>query len=210
MTTETAAPARHVTTAALLALAGALVGIAAKAADESSWSWAADLGTYPAAWVLAVALIGRQAPGPVAAAVRAAAFFAAMSLAYYAWAALVLGFGWTWLLGAWLVLSATVVPVVAAAVHWATRRAGVLAGAVMAATAGLVLAGDGVLRLWYWLTEGWPGLHLVQGVVDVLVALILTVVLPRQRSTRVWAVVLALPMAWLAAQALPAFYAVVG
>jgi|SRR4051794_3214349 hypothetical protein len=210
MATGTAAPARHAPTTALLALVGVLVGIAAKAADESSWTWAADLGTYPAAWVLAVALIGRQAPGLFAAAVRAAAFFAAMSVAYYAWAALVLGFGWTWLLGAWLVLAVTAVPAVAVAVQWATRRRGVIAGAVLAAAAGLALGGGGALRLWYWLTDSWHGPHLVQGVGDVLVALSLTLVLPRTPSTRVWAVVLALPMAWLAARALDAFYAVVG
>jgi hypothetical protein len=210
MTTGTAAPARHATTAALLALAGAVAGIAAKAADESSWSWAADLGTYPAAWVLAVALIGRQAPGPLAAAVRAAAFFAVMSAAYYAWAALVLGFGWSRLLGAWLLVSVTAVPLVAVAVQWATRRPGVLAGAVLAAAAGLVLGGEGVLRLWHWLTDSWQALHLVQGVVDVVVALTLTLAFPRQRSTRIWAVVLAVPMAWLAARGLDVFYSVLG
>ncbi len=60
--------------------------------------------SYPAAWVLAVALLGRAAPTVCAAAARSAAFFAAMSVAYYAWAALALGFGWNRLLGAWLLL----------------------------------------------------------------------------------------------------------
>ncbi|TFV44632.1 hypothetical protein [Blastococcus sp. TF02A-35] len=50
--------------AAAAALAGVLAGVAAKAADESGWQWAADLGTYPAAWVLAVALLGRCARRP--------------------------------------------------------------------------------------------------------------------------------------------------
>lgn len=40
----------------VLALVGGLAGIAAKAADESGVRGAADLGSYPAAWVLAVAL----------------------------------------------------------------------------------------------------------------------------------------------------------
>jgi len=52
----------------LLVVAGVLAGIAAKAADESGRRWAADLGSYPAAWVLAVALIGRCAGTPRAAA----------------------------------------------------------------------------------------------------------------------------------------------
>jgi hypothetical protein len=43
-------------------LLGVLAGVTAKAADESGWGWAADLGSYPAAWVLAVALIGGSAP----------------------------------------------------------------------------------------------------------------------------------------------------
>jgi Family of unknown function (DUF6518) len=209
MVPATAAPPRH-RVAALLAVVGALAGIAAKAADESPWSWAADLGTFPAAWVLAVAVIGRQAPGPLAAALRASAFFAAMSVAYYAWAALVLGFGWTWLLGAWLVLSATAVPAAAVAAQWATRRPGAAAGLLVAAAAGLVLGSGGALRLWYRLTGTWQGPHVVQGVVDVLVALALVLLLPRHRSTRVWAVVLALPMAWLAGRGLDVFYAVVG
>jgi Family of unknown function (DUF6518) len=196
--------------AAGAALIGMLAGIAAKAADESSWTWAADLGTYPAVWVLAVVAIGRQAPSGRAAAVRAAAFFAAMSVAYYAWAALVLGFGWSWLLGAWLVRSATAVPVAAVAAQWATRRPGPLAGLLMAAGAGLVLGGEGAQRLWYWLTDWWQGPHLVQGVVDVLVALTLILLLPRHLSTRGWAAVFALPMAWLAGRGLDVFYAVVG
>src|SRR4051794_11737415 len=207
-TTGTAATAPHATTTAGLPPVGVLAGVAAKAADESSWTWAADLGTYPAAWVLAVALIGRQAPGPLAAAVRSAVFFAAMSVAYYAWAALVLGFGWTWLLGAWLVLSATAVPATAVAAQWATRRPGPLAGLLMAAGAGLVLGSGGAQRLWYWLTESWQGPHLTQGVVDVLVALALILLLPRHRSTRGWAAVLVLPMAWLADRGLDLFYGV--
>ena len=178
------------------ALLGVVAGIAAKAADESSWAWAADLGTYPAAWVLAVALIGRQAPTPGAAAVRSAVFFAAMSVAYYAWAALVLGFGWSWLLGAWLVLSATAVPAAGVAAQWATRRPGVLAGALMAAAGGIVIAGHGD--------------RVVQLVADAVVALALTVVLPRHASTRLWAVVLTLPLAWLAARGLDALYGVLG
>jgi hypothetical protein len=52
MVPATAAPPRH-RAAALLALVGALAGVTTKAADGSPWTWAADLGTYPAAWVLA-------------------------------------------------------------------------------------------------------------------------------------------------------------
>jgi len=178
--------ARHVLpgTLSLLAVLGALTGIAAKAADESSWRWAADLGSYPAAWVLGVALIGRSAPTWRAAAGRAAVFFVAMSLAYYAWAAWVLGFGWSRAMPAWLLLSVTVVPVFCMCTWWATQRAGVLPGAMLALSAGITIA------------EGAGGG--VQRVVDVVTVAALVLLLPRHRSTRLWAVVLTLPAVWVA------------
>lgn len=177
-------------------------GALAKAADESGLRWAADLGSYPAAWVLAVALLGRAAPTVRAAATRAAVFFAAMSLAYYGWAALVLGFGWNRLLVAWLLLSATAVPAVAAAAQWATRRPGPRPGALLAGTAGIVLAGGAVL--------GDAGVHPVQAVADVAVAGVLAAVLPRHGRTRLWAVVLLVPATWLAGRGLDVLAALLG
>jgi hypothetical protein len=186
----------------LLGLAGLVAGVAAKAADESGRRWAADLGSYPAAWVLAVALIGWVAPSPRAAAVRAGVFFAAMTVAYYAWAALVLDFGWdVRLLVAWLVLSATAVPLTAAAVRWATRRAGWLPGAVLAMAAGTTLGGGAL--------AGGGG-HPVQVVADLVVAVLLVAVLPRQARTRLWAVLLTVPLTWLAAQLLDVLRAGLG
>ncbi|GAB4081734.1 hypothetical protein GCU67_12860 [Modestobacter muralis] len=191
------APVRVPTRAPALVLAGAggaAAGVAAKAADFSSWRWANDLGHYPAAWVLVVALIGWRAPSLRAAAVRSAVFFAAMSLSYYTWAALVLDRGWELrLLVAWEVLSATAVPVTAAAGHVATRRTGWLPGAMLAMAAGIALGG-GVLA--------GPGAHPVQAVVDVVVAVVLVVVLPRDGRTRLWAVALTGPLTWVAAQLL--------
>jgi len=74
MTVHDAPPRRRAGLRLLATFAGlgVLAGVAAKAADESGWRWAADLGSYPAAWVLAVAVIGRSAtrapptlrPGP--------------------------------------------------------------------------------------------------------------------------------------------------
>ena len=157
---------------------GLVAGALAKAADESGWGWAADLGSFPAVWVLAVALLGRAAPTVRAAVARSAVFFAAMSVAYYAWAALVLGFGWNRLLVAWLLLSVTAVPAVAAAVQWATRRPGPLPGALLAGAAGIVLAGGAVLAD--------ARAHPVQAVADVVVAAVLVTVLPRHGRTRLW------------------------
>jgi Family of unknown function (DUF6518) len=181
---------------------GLVAGALAKAADESGLRWAADLGSYPAAWVLAVALLGRAAPTVPAAAARAAAFFAAMSVAYYAWAALVLGFGWNRLLVAWLVLSVTAVPAVAAAAQWATRRPGPLPGALLGGAAGIVLAGGAV--------PGDAGGHPVQAVADVVVAAALVAVLPRHGRTRLWAVVVLLPATWLAGRGLDVLAALLG
>lgn len=127
------------------ALLGVLAGVLAKAADESGRSWAADLGSYPAAWVLAVALLGWSAPTWAAAVSRSAVFFAAMTVAYYAWAAEVLDFGWdVRLLVIWLLLSVTAVPATAVAVWWVTRRAGVLPGALLGLAAGTDVVVDAV------------------------------------------------------------------
>jgi hypothetical protein len=185
------------------ALLGAVAGVAAKLGDESGWQWAGDLGTYPAAWVLVVALIGRSAPGAGAAAARAAVFFAAMTAAYYGWAVYVLGFGYDpGLILAWLFLAVTAVAVFAAVVRWATRRPGPVAGALLALAAGTALAHSAVWG--YYLT--WTGSpvprHPVQAVVEVGVALVVTLVLPRFHSTRLWALALLLPMAWVATRAL--------
>ncbi|MCA0144364.1 DUF6518 family protein [Blastococcus sp. LR1] len=190
-------------------LAGVLAGVAAKAADESGWRWAADLGTFPAAWVLAVALIGRCAPTVVAAAVRAAVFFASMTLAYYCYAAWVLHFGWNRLLPVWLLLSATTVAATAAGVRWAARRSGPLPAAGWSLAAGIVLAGGQFLPLWRRVTgtaaRGEVLIHPVQGVVDAVVALVLVLVLPRDLPTRIWALVLLAPMTWLALRLFDAF-----
>ena len=192
-------------TVAGFVLLGIVAGAAAKAADESGWRWAADLGSYPAAWVLAVALIGRSAPSVRSAAGRAAAFFAAMTVAYYAWAAWVLGFGWSRLLPVWLVLSATAVAVFAVVVHRATRGAGLLPGAVTALAAGTTLAGGAVPGL----RSGDTG-HAVQGVVDVVVAVVLLAVLPATPRTRLWAVLLVVPAAVVAGRLLDVLRAVTG
>ena len=71
--------------------------------------------------MLVVALIGRFAPTLARAAGRAAAFFAAMTAAYYAWAVLVLGFGYEPdLIVAWLALSATATATAVASIRlWA-------------------------------------------------------------------------------------------
>ncbi|MGY2003559.1 DUF6518 family protein [Blastococcus sp. SYSU DS1024] len=190
-----------------LAVLGGVAGVAAKLGDESGWRWAADLGTYPAAWVLVVALIGRFAPGVASAAVRAAVFFAAMTAAYYGWAVVVLGFGYEpELIAAWLLLSATAVAVFAAVCWWASRRPGPLPGALLALAAGTALANGAVRGFWLERTGSDVVLHPVQAVVEVAVVLVVVLLLPRRRSTRLWALGLLLPMAWLAQELLDRLY----
>jgi hypothetical protein len=179
---------------------GVLAGIAAKAADESGWGWAADLGSFPAAWVLIVALIGRFAPSWRAAALRSAVFFAAMSIAYYAWAAEILDFGWNnQLLADWLVLSCSAIPATALAAWWASRRAGVIPGALLAVPAAIAFGG-GVVRqqLGIW-TGSQPFLMAqpVQAAVDIVVTLVLVLALPQHWRTRLWAAALTVPIVWL-------------
>ncbi|SFF36083.1 hypothetical protein [Blastococcus tunisiensis] len=192
---------------------GLLAGAAAKAADESGWRWAADLGSYPAAWVLAVALVGRYAPTVGTAAGRSAAFFAAMTVAYYAWAAWALGFGWSPLLPVWLVLSATVVAAFAATTWWAGRKTGPLPAAAIALAAAVPLAGGEFAGLWSWIVDapsGFVPVHPVQGVVDAAVALALLVVLPCTPRTRLWAVLLVVPATAVAGRLLDALRTVTG
>ena len=184
----------------VLAAVGLLTGVAAKAADETHWGWAADLGSFPAAWVLTVALLGRFAPSWGAAALRSAVFFAAMSIAYYAWAAVVLDFGWNRpLLADWIVLSLSAVPATALAAWWASRRSGGIPGALLAVLAAIAVGG-GVVRqqLGIW-TGSQPYLMAqpVQAAVDIVVALVLVLALPQHWRTRLWAAALTVPVVWL-------------
>jgi hypothetical protein len=94
------------------------------------------------------------------------------------------------------------VPVVAAAVRWATRRPGLLPGALLAGAAGIVLAGGAVLAD--------AGARPVQAVADVVVAAVLVVVLPRHGHTRLWAPALLLPATWLAGRGLAVLAALLG
>jgi|1186.fasta_scaffold127806_2 hypothetical protein len=186
--------------APVLVALGLVAGVLAKAADESGWSWARDLGSFPAAWVLTVALLGRFAPSWRAAVIRTAVFFAAMSIAYYAWAAEVLDVGWNRpLLGSWLLLSFTAMPVTGLAAWWASRRSGVLPGALFAGPAAIALAGGVVRQQWDIWTGAQPYLMAqpVQAVVDIVVVLVLVVVLPQHLRTRLWSAALAVPFVWL-------------
>jgi len=210
-TTAAGRPVRRARTTGLAALGalGLLAGVAAKAADASGAPWLADLGSYPAAWVLAVALVARSAPSTRSAATGSAVFFAVMSVGYYGWAVGVLGFGLRptlVLLAAWVALSVTAVPAFAAVVHEACARRGPLAGVLLAGAAALAVA-DRTLWLLVVRPEG-AVLHPVQGVVSAAVALVVAGVLPRHHRTRVVALALLVPAAVVATLAVDVLYAV--
>lgn len=180
-----------------------------KLADDSTLTWASDLGTYPAIWVLALALIARFSPDLAQAALRAVAFFVGLSLGYYAWSVFVLNFGIGRYLYLWGAVAVTAVPAVAVLLRWASWSRGVLAGLAMAVAAGIALSDGTVTQLWWGLTDqladDFP-YRPVQAAADVLVALAVVALLPRHGATRAWGLVLLLPAVVLATVALNAFY----
>lgn len=128
-----------------LAVLGGLLGVVAKAADESTVQWLGDFGTQAGAWLFAAALIGRLAATRRVAATRSALLFLGVCSGYYGWGHYVLGFPTPRILYLWVLFALTAAPAMSAAVSWASRRRGVLAGMVMAAAAGSVFV-DGAAR----------------------------------------------------------------
>lgn len=191
--------------AALLRLAGvaalgAASGVLAKVADESGIGWLSDLGSYPGAWVVVVALFGFLAPTPMAAGLRSALFFVAMCLAYYGWSILALGFPFASELFFWLAIAVSAVPAIAASAWWATRHRGFRAGVVLAAIAGLALSSGRAHQFWLYANGLVPEhvLRPVQALLEISMALVIALVLPRYGVTRGWAAAALVPMVWIA------------
>ncbi|WP_152650354.1 DUF6518 family protein [Demequina aestuarii] len=186
------------------AFAGAMAGVSAKIADEFG-SWWADAATYPAVWVVPIAIAVRAARGPGQAALHASAFFIPMTVAYYAWAQLVLGFGYAREVAVWLVLAIVAVPLLAAGVRWARDRSDLLAGAATSLLAALALAGGSVQRVWLWAQGSLPAesARPVQAVLELAVAAAVVWWVPRSARARIWAVIAAVPIAWVVVRMLP-------
>lgn len=175
---------------------GVACGVAAKLADGSALRWLSDAANYPAAYVLALALVARFSPTAPLAALRASAFFTSLCLAYYGWSQYVLGFLEARYLLAWSALAVTLVPAVAAVMWWASRRSGVVAGLITAAIAAVPLAEGPLRQLWIVHVQHveLPLLHPVQAALAVVVATVVAGLLPRRTRTRVVAVAFTLPM----------------
>ena len=193
---------------AVITAGGALSGAVAKAADESAIAGLADLGTSPAVWVLALALVSRFTMTRTDAAIYAAIFFAAMCIGYYAWTAMVLGYPRSGpLFAGWVAIALTVVPVGAAIIHWSCERSGVLPAAVLAGAGGIALGDQRVIQLWYAAIDQLPSdfpLRPVQALIAITTALIITLGIPRHAATRVWAGAFLLPMTLVAMAAMDA------
>lgn len=184
---------------AACAAVGVVVGVLAKVADVVG-SWWADAATYPAVWVIPVAVLARTSPGPGQAALRAAAFFVPVVAAYYGWAQLVLGFGSTPYTVVWLAIAAVMVPVLTAVVCWAVRRGPDAATAATVALLGaLPFTGGAVQRLWFAATGVVPPsvARPLQAVLEVVVAAVVVLWLPPTRRARLWAALALVPAAWI-------------
>ena len=192
--------ARRTSSALALAwwvIAGLSVGVLAKLADLRG-SWFGDAATYPALWVLPIAVAARTSPGRVQTALRSAGFFVPMIVAYYAWAQSVLGYGYTSALIFWLVIAAGAVPLIAALVHWGRGGPDVVAGVTAAGLACLAFRGGAVHRLWLAAEGHIPGASTrpVQAALELLVAAGIVLWLPRTRRGRLWAALALVPMTW--------------
>ncbi len=198
---------------AVWALGGAAAGLTAKLADESSVRWAADLGTYPALWVLVLVVVGWRSRTPGRAAVQSAAFFLAMTVTYYLYARLALGFAGGGHEGVWALAAVTVAPLAAAAAAWALRSARPpAAGAVLALLAALALAGGAVdqyLLAARGLLPPEVPLHPVQAVAELGVVVLAVFVAPRDWARRGWAAAMLLPAAWVVARIVDAGFGAV-
>ncbi|MEJ5913699.1 DUF6518 family protein [Pseudokineococcus sp. 1T1Z-3] len=200
---------------AAMAAAGLLAGVGAKRVDVIVVpDWVDDLGNYPTVFLLAVVLIVVTAPSPAAAALRAAVAFAAMCLAYYVTSAVTAGFLNREAALTWTVTCVTLVPAGAAMLRWATRRRGLLAGTGYASVAAL-LTTDGVLHqmLWSLTWADGPEADLwfrpVLALVQVTGLVLLLLVLPPGRRSRLWALALFVPLTFLARTAVLWMYSLV-
>lgn len=184
-------------------LAGALCGVAAKMADQSQVDWLNDLGTYPAIWMLIVVAISSWSRTPLLAAAHTATFFVVMVGSYYLYAHQVLGFGTVREEMIWSIAAITIAPLTAAALTWASRHNHPASSLIPALIAGIVLASGPLSQYLSHLQHVLPeqtGLHPVQAILDLAVAITTIAVIPQYPATRLLAAGLTIPSTWLAPQ----------
>lgn len=199
MSTDSAPTSRIGDRAGVLSAAvvlGAVSGVLAKMADETQVGWLNDLGTYPAIWMLVIVVISVRAPGPPVAAGVATAFFLSLTLGYYAYARLVLGFGSAREELIWLVAGLTLAPISAALLHWSHSSPRWWASVVPAIYAGLMLSSGPLRQYVLHFQSALPEqirLRPVQALVDIAVALTIVALIPSTSRSRRLAIALTIP-----------------
>lgn len=179
---------REVIRAVIAVLVGAAIGLVAKFNDEHGGLQ--DIGTYVALWGALAAVTAFWAPSRGIAALRAALVMAAAMTTYYAYQAHLFGYFSENLYAGWLGLSLTAVPVWAFLVAGG-RGTGWLAALAASAPVGLLVAEA-------WSTRHHFDLHGEVAIVNVAVAVLLVVVVPRTWAQRGRVVACAVPVSLVA------------
>jgi hypothetical protein len=161
-------------------LAGLVTGAVAKLWDEFGISWAGAIGTDFGVWIVLVALIAAWSRTWSRAVLCAVTFLLGMVAAYYVSQMLLFGFFSTYLFLAWATVALFLAPLFAALV-WQARNMGWLAALGAAVPIGLLLSEAYSLR-WQLLLYG---AHPAQLVFDIVAAMALLVILPRNGAQRV-------------------------
>ncbi len=183
------------------AFAGAVSGVAAKAADQSQVDWLNDLGTYPAVWILIIVAVSRWSSTPVRAAGYSVAFFVSMVASYYLYARQVLGFGMAQDELIWSIAAVTVAPLAASFLNRAAQADHPGWSIVPAVMAGIVLASGPLNQYVAHLQQLLPPgtrLHPVQVLFDLIVAAAIVIVIPKTTTHRLLAALFTVPATWLA------------
>lgn len=185
----------------LILATGLVAGVLAKVADESGVGWLSDLGTFFAFWVLVLVLIAWRADSVLSAALRGVLFFLGLTVGYYAFSVLILGFPGGQLARRWATLAITAVPLLAAGVRWASRESGWVAAGVVAVVAALAMFDGHTVALMRDLTGSGmpPGMvrRPVQAFVEVGTAVLAIALVARDWRTRALAITLLFPAIWV-------------
>ncbi|OJX66429.1 MAG: hypothetical protein BGO94_06045 [Micrococcales bacterium 72-143] len=182
---------------------GAVAGVLAKLADGPV-TWLGDLATYLAVWVLGVTLIGAFAPSAPRAAARASAAFVSVCVGYYGFAVVVLGYPVGRESVVWVLLSLTLVPAIASLVRIARTADRWWSSIVIATVAAMCVADDAIARVVIALTEDVPEAFMysvrpIQAIINVVSAVVVVLVAPRSWRVRWWALLAAVPLAFVGA-----------
>lgn len=167
---------------ALAPAGGAILGAAAKLADESGIPGVGDLGSYFGLWIVIASLTAAWSPSRWMAALRVGALMFAMVLSYYTITLLRFGHFPTSYFITWAAAAVLVAPLFAV-LTWSARAQGWMPAIAAALPIGLLLAEAYSFR---WVLS----LHPAPFVFDIAAAALLLVVLAKGWSQRARVLVL--------------------